>query len=847
MTEDEQQGSWTEPLHVLVVDDNETILKLVDRALSKEGWHVDTAAKGRLGLQMLLQHDYDVALVDLRMEGMDGFEFLQEARKIWPWLGIVLYSGYLDDHAMDKAHDLGVSRMLSKPAEISLIQTTLEAEAADMRKLQLDAEPVHRLHYQLSILRRLVASGLQSRSLFDALHELSNGISDMLTCDLMGLMVLEDDEKLLLIKNTRDFIHPTLSHIQLEMLARYEALTEEHLNLDDIRIEIEGKTDEGTVEEPLQSVVSVPIIIDTNVHGIMTLASCEKNVFKTWDISFLYHVANHLSTVLMALNQMRQLAINDPLTGLYNRRYLEDSLENIGELSRRYGHSMAVLVLDIDNFKDINDSLGHQVGDQTLREFSTLLKKCVRGSDIIARYGGDEFVVVMPHADSAKARILAQRILDALKDRRFCEQTHAFYVTVSIGVASNEGKVTSLTYDDVMTRADKALYYAKDNGRNQYLVWNEASMLSEVQASSEVSKEFRLQQKEARGHLLLVDDDKSVSDVLGRILMMSGYDVVIKNSVDEALPLLADSKGHFDVLITDLSMPGKDGFALLKETLTLDDTIVRVVLTGNVTAATAIAALRHGAYDYITKPVIPDQLLAVVRRALEFRKLSLENIQYRYHLEEMVRTKSAEASSNFEEMKVSYQFTLETMVAMLDAREHETSRHSIRVRDMTMVLARHLGIRSPQLEEVGRGALVHDIGKIAVPDAILNKPGPLEGDEWEVMRHHPEVGFEFLKSSSFLKTAAEMVLSHHEHYDGSGYPRQLKGEEICLGARIFSVIDAYDAMRSKRIYKSSVSKEEAVEEIKQQAGKQFDPRVVKAFVECIEDVEKAGQWSENLK
>jgi len=167
----------------------------------------------------------------------------------------------------------------------------------------------------------------------------------------------------------------------------------------------------------------------------------------------------------------------------------------------------------------------------------------------------------------------------------------------------------------------------------------------------------------------------------------------------------------------------------------------------------------------------------------------------------------------------------------------------VRVRDLTLVLARTMGIEGRQLEEIGRGALLHDIGKIGIPDSILLKPGKLTEDEWEVMRRHPVIGHRFLTNSAYLKTAAALVLSHHERWDGRGYPQGLAGEDISLGARIFAVIDAYDAMRSSRVYKHSVSMEKAVAEIRDKSGSQFDPSIVEAFLQCVTELEKIGRWS----
>jgi response regulator RpfG family c-di-GMP phosphodiesterase len=209
----------------------------------------------------------------------------------------------------------------------------------------------------------------------------------------------------------------------------------------------------------------------------------------------------------------------------------------------------------------------------------------------------------------------------------------------------------------------------------------------------------------------------------------------------------------------------------------------------------------------------------------------------------MVRQKSASLSRALDELRHAYEFTLEALVAMLDAREHETAMHSSRVREMTLIVGREMGLRQGELDDISRGALLHDIGKIAIPDAILLKKGPLTEEEWAVMKTHPEVGYRIVSSSAHLRNAAEIVLAHHEHYDGSGYPRGLKGSQICLGARIFAVVDAYDTMRSRRCYKEPYSADHAVRQLKQHSGTQFDPGIVEACLLCQDRLETYSQWT----
>jgi putative nucleotidyltransferase with HDIG domain len=278
---------------------------------------------------------------------------------------------------------------------------------------------------------------------------------------------------------------------------------------------------------------------------------------------------------------------------------------------------------------------------------------------------------------------------------------------------------------------------------------------------------------------------------------------------------------------------------MIRET---DRLVLPIVLTGYATKESAVASLRRGAFEFIEKPILREELLAVVDRALDHRRLRMENERYRLRLEEMVRQKSAALVEALEQVKHSYDFTLQVLAGLLDAREHNTGQHSVRVREMAITMGEALNMTEEGLSKLGQGALLHDIGKIAVPDAILIKPGPLTDEEWKIMKTHPEVGYNILKTSPYLADVAELIYSHQERFDGTGYPRRLKGEAIPLGARIFAVVDAYDAMRSDRAYRPAMSVVQAVEEIRRCSGTQFDPGVVNAFMRCQLDMERIGNW-----
>ena len=237
-----------------------------------------------------------------------------------------------------------------------------------------------------------------------------------------------------------------------------------------------------------------------------------------------------------------------------------------------------------------------------------------------------------------------------------------------------------------------------------------------------------------------------------------------------------------------------------------------------------MAAVRQGAYDYLLKPFEKDQLLATVKRAVDYRRLVQQNAMYRQDLEQLVSARTGMLHQAITDLERSYDITLEALGDALDLKDAETEGHSKRVTAYTIALARGAGIPSQQIPVVARGAFLHDIGKMAIPDAILLKPSKLQTDEQKVMREHCARGYQMLRKIPFLQEAAEIVYSHQEHYDGSGYPRKLKGEQIPLGARIFAVADTLDAITSDRPYRKAATFAAARLEIKRCAGTQFDPK-----------------------
>lgn len=846
--------SAMENVRVLVIDDEEPIRKLVRAVLRQVNCQVDTAADGREALQILLQKDFDVAIVDLRMRDMGGADFLREARSIWPWLGIVILSGYLDEHSLAAARQHGVTCALPKPVDVHRLRACVLQEARQKRQqLELSASrSLAHIQSQLGVLRKFSETAIGAENLESAMRSLSSGLGGLLPCSLVGMLQVDADEQTLYLNALKPVAQSFVAAVQETMLSRYAGLSGQPRPGPLLRIHADFAPAEGA-ELTVARTFTVPILLDAQVHGLLTLALGPHDDSSGRDATFLYHAANHLSTVLIALSTMRRISVHDTLTGVYNRKGLEEEYDRAWQQSRRYSFPLGVAIIDIDRFKEINDTHGHQAGDQVLREFSQLTQRVARGTDIVARYGGDEMVVVLPQAGPADAIAFGERLLDAVHRHIFCERAQNLQLTASIGVASSVVGHAAETAQGLMARADLGLYRAKKAGRDR-VVFQQPDFTggpADTAAGDTGPAAFApdrrapsLRPDEAKGRVLVVDDEPGIALLFARILKKQGYDAVVENSATAAIQRLKQRDAAFDILLTDLSMPDKSGLELIDELRSVNEDLIKIVVTGNATLDNAVLSLRRGAYDFIEKPVVADQLVAIVERAMEYGRLKAENRRYQLHLEDMVRDKSAALREALDKIRHSYDFTLEAMVQLLDARERSTSKHSLRVRELAIILARTMNLSASEVDEISKGALLHDIGKMAIPDSILLKPGALTEEEREIMKSHASTGHRILRSSSYLEKPADIVLSHHESWDGSGYPRGLRGIEIPLGARIFAVVDAYDAMRSHRVYRRSIPPADVVEEIRRNAGKQFDPAVVEAFLTCQPDFERAGGWDD---
>jgi len=327
----------------------------------------------------------------------------------------------------------------------------------------------------------------------------------------------------------------------------------------------------------------------------------------------------------------------------------------------------------------------------------------------------------------------------------------------------------------------------------------------------------------AQYKILIVDDDDTIRSFFYQALTNIGYNCDTAENGKIGVEIVKE-QDDFDAVLLDVQMPVLNGIETLKQIVKLYPDLSIIMVSASTDIEHVRTALKEGAYDYIFKPFNVVEVEAVIKRSIERTKLIKQNKDYQRNLEDKVKKQTME-------LVKLYSGTLEAMVLALDLREKETGYHSYRVTEYALTLAKKLELSDQELSVIAKGALLHDIGKIGVPDHILLKAGPLTEEEWVIMKKHPELGYELIRNIDFLEESAQIVLHHHEHFDGKGYPVGLVGYQIPLGARVFSIVDTLDAITSKRVYKEAVTFEESLERISEASENQFDPGIVEAFMD----------------
>jgi len=341
---------------------------------------------------------------------------------------------------------------------------------------------------------------------------------------------------------------------------------------------------------------------------------------------------------------------------------------------------------------------------------------------------------------------------------------------------------------------------------------------------------------ERQESILVVDDEQTIRSFLKQVLIGEGYHCDEAGNVEEALEKL--KRDAIDLVLLDIKMPGRSGLELLPEIrASFPDTAV-VMATAMNDSSVAVQCMKQGAYDYLAKPFSLDDVVLSVERALRRRRLELENRAYQQHLEELVSEKTKELREALDRIKLASLDTIYRLARAAEYRDADTGAHIERIGRFSAAIARQLNLENSEVENMLYAAPMHDVGKIAVPDRILLKSSSLDSDEWEIMRRHTTIGAEILHGSDaeFIRLAEVIALTHHEKWDGSGYPRGLTGSQIPLAGRIVAIADVFDALTSARPYKEPFSVTASLDIVRKERGVHFDPDVIDAFFAVQDEI-----------
>jgi len=782
-------------------------------------------------LRELLNHPYAVALVSAKLPDLSSAVFLEELTLLAPATAVATTAPL-------PAHPPGIPHALPPPLDAASLRTAVT---------------------------RLLAGGATSApDLFSAIIHSINHVEDAIvdtsrTQDALGSVCLELAE---LAGSDAIALYLTGTANPCFLVASPQTLDARHVQ--DLTRKIETSFSRFTRMPPVHfsaspqlivaaadfppllpfaETISVPLLADHQIKGILCAAFTTATARARCRPDTLFHLANHAVLIYQEVQRVRNLAAHDLLTGLYNRSMFTESLKQTFSLAQRKQTPIGLLLFDFDNLKSINDQHGHLAGDKVLREAASLTLATARTSDIVARFGGDEFAILLPETSLPDAQQVAERLLTAFRERQFGSPGQHLRVTLSIGVAAL-CPTKDISSQTLFSQADEGLLAAKRSSKDRACVAPSAASAAipiPPPTGNEPAPPPVAAVATRQGRVLVLDDDPAVLQVLGSMLRMMRFDVVPCATLKEALLAIETGTDEFDLVLTDLHLGNENGngIDLLQALKDKAPWTVKLIVSAYASKETAIECLRHGAFDFVEKPFSYTQLSAALNRAMEHRRLLVLNQRYQNQLEGLVRSRSESLANALETLRRSYSQTIQTMALMIDARDGNTGMHCRIAREAVRLLARQMNVSHHDLETIEMGAVLHDIGKLGIPDAILQKPGPLTDADQRIMRTHPRIGYDLLIGVPFLHDVAEIVLQHHEAFDGSGYPAGLKGDQICIGARIFSVIDAYHAMRSTRCYRPAMHEEAAYSEIVRCSGRQFDPSAVAAFLTCRPEIEAA--------
>ena len=790
-------------MRVLICDDSNEARRMLRTVLAEDPnlEIVGEAADGGEAIALGVDLMPDVVLMDVAMPIVDGIEATRRIRELVPGTRVVALAGSDDLEVVEQMLEAGASAYCVKGAPLWELERAIVGAG----------EPLVRLAHSLG---RALPGGI-GQLLARELVELTGALcaAAYLTSSDAGLSLAG-----IAGAPTRDRLVSAPGVALRAFTEAVAASADAHELAELYRLGV-----------PCGHALAVPLVADGTRLGAL-LVAMPASVQLELDEQLVRAVADLAAA---SLAQERRLALTfaearrDALTGLPNRRAFDEQLDRL--LEEDGDDPVTVTLLDVDGFKTVNDTGGHATGDEVLATLARIFLRAVRANEHVYRIGGDEFAVILAGGTEAGVRA-GERILQAARLQRRGRNLP----TLSGGVAHSAGIESK---QELLARADAALYQAKDAGGDKILAAGiVAPRKQRASAGQATATTIEVAVPGPRPlRILLVDDDPGLLVLLRTTFEIIDIDVEEAQSAAEAQKRIETYPP--DVIVLDVAMPVTDGLCFCRSLKSDAATreIPVIVLSGS--GSNEDEARKAGAEAFLPKPFSPLDLLGLVEQVTgglfegPFTLMTDDRPeeQILHYARDLRRLLELERGQRYL-LKRAYEETIGAFAGALEAKDFGTGAHSKRVvryaTELTRVLEPAL-LDDPSLEY---GFLLHDVGKIGIPDSILQKPGPLTREERTVMRRHTAVGAQLLSEVPLLQGEGFGVIrSHHERWDGSGYPDLLGEDEIPLGGRIFAVADTLDAMTSDRPYRAAFEWGQAMDEIVLQSGRQFDPKVVGAF------------------
>jgi len=804
-------------IRVLICDDSAEARSLLRTLLSDhpEISIVGEAADGSEGIARAVELAPDVVVMDVLMPGVDGIEATRRIRELCPGTRIVAFTGVGDEDVARAVTEAGASACCTKGAPLWELERAIAGTSQPLLRLAaLLARSLETGNVGQLVARELVD---QTGAIFAAAYLAAPDIG----LSLAGMAGPG-------VASSQPDRYAAAPGVALRAFSEAKPAYARGAELTELA---------RMINAPCGQVVAAPLLAEGERLGALLTVMPASMLFELDDELVL--AAADLASAAFANHRRVALtfaeARRDALTGLPNRRAFEEHLDQLLGEAAEHERSVSVVLLDLDDFKRVNDERGHGAGDRILRSIARLLLGDIATNAEVFRTGGNEFAIVLEGTAEA-AELFAERLRSDTR-RRLRED---MALSLSAGVAGFPEHAT--TRDELVASSEAALRTAKMEGKDRVAVYDgerRSIFAARGGAGDPAESPGTKAPTEARLRILVVDDDEAL-----RMLLRTTFEIV-DIEVDEADDASTAAKRIEqrlpDVIVLDVLMPEIDGITFCRK-LKADPAThdIPVVLLTGAEGTSEPEGREAGAEAFLRKPFSPLELLETVERLagrlyegpfhlMTEARPNEQLLLYAHDLRHLLEIERAQRLL----LKEAWEETVGALARALESRDFGTGAHSERVRRYARELTRTLDsglLADPGLEY---GFVLHDVGKMGIPDTILLKPAVLTESERRVMETHTVIGEELLRNVPLVHgQGLRIIRSHHERWDGRGYPDRLAGEEIPVGARVFAVVDALDAMTSDRPYRKAGPWERAVREIEEESRRQFDPDVVEAFLAC---------------